>query len=150
MKITVKKLQGAECILDVEPDTRIIAIKQQVFKKLGISVEQQKLLLLGRTLNDEQTVASYPSIKDGTKLNLVVKKPEGLYEVSLKYFKKQGMNDSDAANSANRLLKIIQSKFNKLSWDDVEKLSLDCLMDIKGQHRPVVEKDTDSEDMCTL
>lgn len=107
-------------------------------------------MLLGRTLADENTVASYPSIKDGSKLNLVVKKPEGLYEVSVKHFKKQGMNDSDAANTANRLLKIVQNKFNKLSWDDIEKLSLDCLMDEKGQRRPAIEKDADCEDMYTM
>ncbi|CAK1604567.1 unnamed protein product [Parnassius mnemosyne] len=151
MKIIIKKLRGDTCTLDVLPNTTVTEIKREVSKKLGISVEEQKLLLLGRPLADDQTIASYPSIKDGTKLNLVVKKPEGLYEVSLKYFKKHGMSDADAANTANRLLRIIQNKFNKLSWDDIDRLSLDCLMDERGQSRPSIEKETDCDDnMFTL
>lgn len=103
------------------PTTSISEIKREVAGKLSIPVEEQKLLLLGRTLADEQTVQSYPTIKDGTKLNLVVKKPDGLHEASLKYFKKLGMTDKEATNAANRLLKIVQDKFNKLSWDDIDR-----------------------------
>lgn len=117
---------------------------------MQIPVEEQKLLLLGRTLVDEQTVQSYPTIKDGTKLNLVVKKPEGLHEVSVKHFKKMGMNESEATNAANRLIKIVQDKFNKLSWDDIDRLSLDCLLDETGQPRPPVENEAECDDMYSL
>ncbi|KAM3961627.1 ubiquitin-like protein 4A [Aphomia sociella] len=150
MKLIVKKLQGGECCIEVLPTTHISEIKHQIFDKLRIPVEEQKLLLLGRTLADEQTVQSYPSIKDGTKLNLVVKKPDGLYEVSLKYFKRLGMSDVEAVNTANRLLKIVQDKFNKLSWDDIDRLSLDCLLDETGQGRPPVDNETECEDMFNL
>ncbi|CAB3242872.1 unnamed protein product [Arctia plantaginis] len=150
MKIIVKKLQGGECCLEVLPTTHILDIKRQVEEKLKIPREEQKLLLLGRTLVDQKTVAAYPTIKDGTKLNLVVKKPEGLYEVSVKYFKKMGMTESEATCAAIRLLKIVQDKLNKLSWDDIERLSMDCLLDETGQARTPIETEAESDDVYSL
>lgn len=150
MKIIVKKLQGGECSLEVLPTTGISEIKRQISAQLNIPIEQQKLLLLGRTLADEHTVQSYPSIKDGTKLNLIVKKPEGLHEVSVKYFKKSGMTDAEALNTAKRLMRIVQDKFNKLSWDEIDRLSLDCLMGESGQTRLSAENDTENDDMFSL
>lgn len=150
MKLTVKKLQGGECCVEVLPTTSIFEIKREVAGKLAIPVEEQKLLLLGRTLADEQTIESYPTIKDGTKLNLVVKKPDGLFEASMKYFKKLGMTDKEATNAANKLLKIVEDKFNKLSWDDIDRLSMDCLLEECGQSRPVVENEQENEDMYGL
>ncbi|RVE47248.1 hypothetical protein evm_008116 [Chilo suppressalis] len=150
MKIIVKKLQGGECNLEVLPTTCISEIKRQIAQQLNIPIEEQKLLLLGRTLADEHTVQSYPSIKDGTKLNLIVKKPEGLYELSVKYFKKSGMTEAEAVNTANRFMNIIQDKFNKLSWDDIDRLCLDCLLDESGQSRQTGEQDTENDDMFSL
>ncbi|XP_075970949.1 ubiquitin-like protein 4A [Anticarsia gemmatalis] len=150
MKVIVKKLQGGECILEVLPTTHIFEIKRQVEEKLHIPVEEQKLLFLGRTLVDEQTIQAYPTIKDGTKLNLVVKKPEGLHEASVKHFKKMGMTDGEALCAANRLIKIVQDKFNRLSWDDIDRLSLDCLLDETGQPRAPIDADGDCDDMYSL
>lgn len=50
----------------------------------------------------------------------------------MKYFKKNGMSDLDARNSANQLLRIVEEKINKLSWDDIERLCLDCMLDECG------------------
>lgn len=147
MKIIVKKLQGGECEIEVLPTTTIYKIKKDVAVKLNIPVEEQKLLHLGRNLVDEQTIQSYPAIKEGSKINLVVKKPEGLYEVSLKHFRKCGMSETEAISTAKRFLKIVQEKFNKLSWDDIERLSLDCMMDENGENRTRVAKpEVDSEE----
>lgn len=132
------------------PTTRIIEVKRQVAQQLKIPVEEQKLLILGRTLVDEQTIQSYPSIKDGGKLNLVVKKPEGLYEVSYKSFKKIGMSDLEARNTAARFIKIVQDKFSKLSWDDIDRLALDCLLedgDHKQSNTSVIDSSGSPEDM---
>ncbi|XP_068630468.1 ubiquitin-ribosomal protein eL40 fusion protein [Battus philenor] len=147
MKIIIKKLQGGEFVLDVLPTTTIIDIKKKIFRQLKIPVDQQKLLLLGRALADDKTVSFYPNIKEDTKLNLVVKKPEGLYEVSVKLFKRRGMNDLEAASSADRVLQVIKEKFYKMSWDDVDKLCYDCLLDERGVRRPPVDKDNDCDDL---
>lgn len=138
-------------LFQVLPTTQISEIKQQVAEHLNIPVEEQKLLLLGRTLVDEQMVQAYPTIKDGTKLNLIVKKPEGLFEVSVKHFKKMGMSDAEATSAGNRLLKIVQEKFNKLSWDDIDRLSLDCMLDENGQSlSPPIDIEPECDDVYSL
>lgn len=116
-------------------------------------MDEQKLLLLGRTLSDEQTVDSYPSIKEGTKLNLVVRKPEGLFEVSVKYFKSIGMNDAQAISAGHEMLKVLEEKIYKMSWDDLDRLCYDMLLEESGQSRPVshkAEPDPECEDSFTL
>ncbi|XP_046960686.1 ubiquitin-like protein 4A [Vanessa cardui] len=145
MNIIIKQLQGGECNLQVKPTTKILDIKHHIAMTLKIPIADQKLLLLGRTLADDQIIESYPSIKNGTKLNLIVKKTQGLLEVSTKYFKKHGMTDTEARNAANRLLKVVEEKFNKLSWDDIERLSLDCMLEECGHPRPAIEQDQDTE-----
>ncbi|CAH2106976.1 unnamed protein product [Euphydryas editha] len=153
MNIIIKQLQGGECSLQVQPSTKIVEIKQHIATKLRIPIAEQKLLLLGRTLADDQTVQSYPQIKNGTKLNLVVKKPEGLLEVSTKYFRKHGMSETEARNAAKRLLKVVEEKFNKLSWDDIERLSLDCMLEECENPRPAAveqEQETECEDALGL
>ncbi|XP_023940269.1 ubiquitin-like protein 4A-B [Bicyclus anynana] len=129
MNITIKQLQGGECSIEVTPTTKILDIKHQIAIKLRIPVEEQKLLLLGRALTDDHYVESYPSIKNGTKLNLVVKKPDGLLEVATRYFKKTGISETEARVKANAFIKVLEENFNKLSWDDIERLSLDCMQD---------------------
>ncbi|KAJ0179678.1 hypothetical protein K1T71_004269 [Dendrolimus kikuchii] len=129
MKIIVKKLQGEECTLEVLPTTCILEIKHHIAKVFKISPEEQKLLFLGRTLLDDQIIQNYPNIKNGSKLNLVVKKRDGLYEASIKHFKMCGMTESEAQTAAKRLLIVVQEKFNKMSWDDIERLAQDCIID---------------------
>ncbi|CAH2249156.1 ubiquitin-like protein 4A-A [Pararge aegeria] len=133
MNITIKQLQGGECALEVFPTTKILDIKQQIATKLKIPILEQKLLLLGRALNDEQTVQSYPSIKNGTKLNLVVKKPDGIIEAATKYFKSGGITETEARAKAHIFVKTLEDNFAKLSWDDIERLSIDCMLDENGR-----------------
>lgn len=108
---------------------RIKEVKKKIAESLGIPVEEQRLLLFGKTLADELTINSYPSIKEGTKLNLIIKKPDGLYEVGIKYFKSLGRSDAEAIKASANLMKIVERKFNELSWDDVERLAKSCLED---------------------
>ncbi|XP_049866483.1 ubiquitin-like protein 4A [Pectinophora gossypiella] len=151
MKLIIKKLQGGECTLEVQPTTFISEIKRQVTTQLGIPVEEQKLLLLGRTLSDEQTVQSYPSIKDGTKLNLVVKKPEGLFEVAVKHFRNQGMTDRESVDAANRMIKGIDDKIKRMSWDDIDRLCYNCLQDEKREAGLVTtEQETECDDTFAM
>ncbi|XP_041976400.1 ubiquitin-like protein 4A [Aricia agestis] len=140
MNITIKQLKGGECKLEVDPSTKILDIKKNIYTKLSIPVEDQKLVLMGRTLADEQTVSTYPSIKDGTKLNLVVKKPESLMVASVKYFKQCGMSEQDANTAAKKFIRLIEEKFQKFSWDDIEQMSVSCLIDESGEKLPTAEE----------
>ncbi|GBP45051.1 Akirin [Eumeta japonica] len=92
-----------------------------------IPVDDQKLLLFGRPLADEKTLQAYPTIKEGTKLNLVVKKPDGLFETCIKHYKRYGYTDAEATRAANETVKIIQRKIDEMSWDDIERLSYSCM-----------------------
>ncbi|XP_072941143.1 ubiquitin-like protein 4A [Epargyreus clarus] len=140
MKIIIKQLQGGEVSLEVTPTTTILEIKEQIEEKLKIPVASQRLLFLGRPLIDKQLVESYP-IKEGTKLNLAVKKPDGLYEVAIKEYKKQGMSDTEASKAANRLMVITKEKFDQMSWDDLDKLTLDFMLIEDGVRRLRIEPD---------
>ncbi|KAI5643990.1 ubiquitin family domain-containing protein [Phthorimaea operculella] len=150
MKITVKKLQGGECNLDVSPSTSIADIKRQIAAQLKIPAEDQKLLLLGRTLADEQTVESYPTIKEGTKLNLVVKKPESLFEAATRHFKTVGMTEKEATDAANKFLKIVETKIYQMSWDDIDRLCYNCLLEENGEKPVAIEQDQECDDTFGL
>lgn len=55
------------------------------------------------------------------------------------------MSETEARSAANRLLKIVEEKFNKLSWDDIERLSLDCMIEECGHLQPVMEQEQETE-----
>ncbi|CAK1552798.1 unnamed protein product [Leptosia nina] len=150
MQIIIKKLQGGELSIMVEDSTKVIDIKRNIALKHKISVCSQKLLYMGRALADEQPISSYPSIKDGTKLHLLVRKAEGLLEGSAKFFREKGMPDDQAKSTAKRLVQITEEKFNKMSWDDIERLATDILMYETGDYRPLSESEGECEDSLGL
>lgn len=54
-------------------------------------------------------------------------KPLGLYDVTYKAFKKLGLTDIEASAKAKKYVQVIEEKFKKYSWDDIERLSEDCM-----------------------
>ncbi|XP_055615486.1 ubiquitin-like protein 4A [Toxorhynchites rutilus septentrionalis] len=132
MKLTIKILKGDEYNVETSEESTILDIKQDLERKSMIPVEHQKLLLVGKTLSDEKTVASYGTIKDGTKLTLVVKKPDPLREVILRQFKKY-LQEEQSQRLTNEFMKDFDSKIQQLSLDDLEKIASDILAK-KGQN----------------
>ncbi|XP_045523793.1 uncharacterized protein LOC123713938 [Pieris brassicae] len=127
MKISIKKLQTQEEFnLEVEPSTKIIDIKRSLALKCNLRVSTQKLLHMGRALLDDETISTYPNIKDGAKIHLLMIKPEGL-EGAARYFREKGMSEEKANRLGNRLQQIAKETFNKMSWDDIERLALNIL-----------------------
>uniref|UniRef100_A0A1B6JPL7 Ubiquitin-like domain-containing protein n=1 Tax=Homalodisca liturata TaxID=320908 RepID=A0A1B6JPL7_9HEMI len=147
MKIIIKVLQGQEHTLEVTGQTSVLAVKEQLNKVLGIPVNQQKLLLTGRPLTDDKSLCDYPSIKDGTKLNLIVKQETSPAAKSAfsKSFEKVGEHDlSILREAAYKFLRDFYSEsetqrivdeFGKeflrsvstLSLDDYERIATSCL-----------------------
>ncbi|EDW44660.1 ubiquitin-like protein 4A [Drosophila sechellia] len=121
MQITIKVLKGKDCTIEVAPTSTILEVKHQIEAELQISAANQKLLLLGRPLNNEQTIASYPNIKEGTKLNLVVIKP-CLRDSILRGFRKH-YSELLAERMTNEFMADFERKINELSLDDLERLS---------------------------
>lgn len=71
MQIKVKTLTGRDMPLDVEPQDKIIRIKEMMEEKEGISPAQQRLIFNGSQLNDDQTVQE-SGIQAGSSLHLVL------------------------------------------------------------------------------
>ncbi|XP_055614006.1 uncharacterized protein LOC129760384 [Uranotaenia lowii] len=126
MKLIIKILKGEEYVVETTDDATILGIKQELERKSMIPVEHQKLLLIGKTLSDDKTVASYGNIKDGTKLTLVVKKPDPLKDVIYRQFKKY-YQEEQSQKLTQEFMKDFDSKIHQLSLDDLEKIAADML-----------------------
>ncbi|KAK3602953.1 hypothetical protein CHS0354_039371 [Potamilus streckersoni] len=76
MHIYVKIQKGSETKVTVSPSHSILEVKTLLQDQVAIPVEQQKLVFQGRILSDEKRLEYY-KIPDGSKLFLVLKKPDG-------------------------------------------------------------------------
>lgn len=128
MKVYIKVLRGDGCILDISNNTKILELKKLIQTELKVPVAQQMLVLYGRTLMDERTVDSYPIIKDGVKLHLIIKKPEAfevvLSRVLMKYYTKE-----QTKVIMEEFLKKFNEKVLTLSLDDLERIATSYLSD---------------------
>ncbi|XP_055551428.1 ubiquitin-like protein 4A-B [Wyeomyia smithii] len=131
MKLIIKILKGDEYIIETTEDATVLDIKIELERQSLVPVEHQKLLLVGKTLSDEKSIASYGNIKDGTKLTLVVKKPDSLREAILRHFKKY-LQEDQSQRLTSEFMKDFDSKIQQLSLDDLEKIASDILAK-KGQ-----------------
>merc|ERR1711890_136392 len=71
IQIKVKTLTGKETEVDIEPDTKIESIKDQIEEKEGIPPLQQRLIFSGKQMSDEKTATDY-KIRCGSVLHLVL------------------------------------------------------------------------------
>uniref|UniRef100_A0A0A9Z5X8 Ubiquitin-like protein 4A n=1 Tax=Lygus hesperus TaxID=30085 RepID=A0A0A9Z5X8_LYGHE len=125
MKITVKILQGQETTLEVSDQTSVKDLKQHVFQTLKVPVNQQKLLLTGKPLSDEKYLVDYPLIKDGTKINLVVKKTDedSVLRVAITNFLRKSYNEQDSQKIADEFMKEFYRSMSTLNLEDIERIA---------------------------
>ncbi|KAI5958378.1 hypothetical protein KGF57_002735 [Candida theae] len=71
MKVKVKTLTGRDIPVDVEPQDKIIRIKEMMEEKEGISPAQQRLIFNGSQLDDDKTIQD-SGINAGASLHLVL------------------------------------------------------------------------------
>ena len=69
--VSIKKLSGDKCSLQVDPSWTVLELKQQVAELVTMDVNQIKIILRGAGLVDEKTVADY-KIKENDEINCVV------------------------------------------------------------------------------
>ncbi|XP_076235791.1 ubiquitin-like protein 4A [Calliopsis andreniformis] len=145
MKVIVKKLRGSECVVDIMPSDTVLQLKHKVSDLLGVDVPQQKLILTGKTLADENPLSFYPGIKDGSRLHLlVIKKAEEGSSKGKSSHCKSGTHllrdeisrvlrhyytESETESIVNEVIKDLKNKVNNLSYDDLERLATALLQD---------------------
>ncbi|GAA5825153.1 hypothetical protein JCM5353_002241 [Sporobolomyces roseus] len=71
MQIKIKTLTGKEIELDIEPDWAITRIKDALEEKEGIPPAQQRLIYLGKAMEDTKTAAEL-KVEGGSTLHLVL------------------------------------------------------------------------------
>lgn len=98
-------------------------MKKEIFKSLGIPVQRQKILFVGRTLADEKLINDYSNIKNGSKLTVVIKEPEPLKDIMLKIFKKY-YSEEQSEVMTKELILDFENRLNQLNYDDVERMAM--------------------------
>ncbi|CCG22099.1 Rub1 protein [Candida orthopsilosis Co 90-125] len=71
MQVKVKTLTGRDIPVDIEPQDKIIRIKEMMEEKEGISPAQQRLIFNGSQLDDDKTVQE-SGVQSGASLHLVL------------------------------------------------------------------------------
>lgn len=99
-----------------------MTIKNEISQKLSIPIQLQKLLYLGRTLSDEQCLAAYPNIKNGTKLNLIVMRRENLKDAIHRSFRRY-YNEQQSERLTKEFMLDFERKIKCASLDDIERLA---------------------------
>ncbi|XP_014256973.1 ubiquitin-like protein 4A [Cimex lectularius] len=125
MKITVKVFQGQETTFEVNDRTSVKELKQHVSQALKVPVNQQKLLLTGKPLSDEKCLVDYPLIKDGTKINLVVKKAEEecVLRLAVINYLKNRFSEAETGRIADEFMKEFNRSMSTLNLEDIERIA---------------------------
>ena len=71
-QIFIKTLSGKSITLDVSDSDKIDSIKQKIFEKEGIPVDQMRLVFNGKQLEDNNTISDYGIESDST-IHLVLR-----------------------------------------------------------------------------
>ncbi|KAL4141892.1 hypothetical protein QTP88_004445 [Uroleucon formosanum] len=110
----------------VQSEMTIAELKNHVFEALKVPVKDQRLLLTGRPLCDEKTLVDYPQIKDGTRLNLIVKqqiiKTDELEEMITKHVREH-YSTEDTVKVLKEFMKEFDRSLTQFSLDDYERMA---------------------------
>ena len=68
--VVVKTLEGSSVEIEVDEDDTVETLKQKIYEKQGISVENQRLIFERKKLDDHKTLADY-NMKEHSAIHLV-------------------------------------------------------------------------------
>ncbi|GFO22629.1 ubiquitin-like protein 4a [Plakobranchus ocellatus] len=147
MHLTVKILNGQECVLAASPCSLVSDVKEQVEALLSIPVTDQKLLFKGKALMDAKPLRDY-GVEDCAKITLVIKKsstkpvanvpsvgasakpapsnsvPQRPVWEKLRMFLRRHFREKDAEVVLLEFQKEFERNLSTLSLDDIERLAL--------------------------
>jgi ubiquitin len=72
MQISVKTLTGKTITLEVEPNSTITYVKELIYNKEKLSIDEQRLIFAGKQLEDGRCLSDY-NIPNEATLHMVVK-----------------------------------------------------------------------------
>jgi len=122
MQIIIKCLKGNSTSADVDQNTSIMDLKKKVERDLKIPVSQQTLIVLGSPLQEDKKIGDYPKIKEGTKLYVIIKKPDSL-QSALGKFLRRYYTEEQCKIIVAEFMRNFQTKVDSLSLDDLERMA---------------------------
>lgn len=146
MLLTVKRLLGQQCRLQVSGEERISLVKSLVSEQLNVPANQQTLLFRGKVLKGEHRLSDYP-IGPESILYLVIKKPEQVYleELSkpapvqshsvwyqLSQVLEKHFRTSDAVRVMERVLNDYYRDLGLLHLENIEELA-GCILNLEEE-----------------
>lgn len=78
IEITCKTLTGAKIVIHIDETKNVLNLKQYIYKKTDIMLDDQRLVYNGKILDDVMPINSY-NIKNGESINLVCRLRGGMF-----------------------------------------------------------------------
>ena len=78
IEIICKTLTGARIIIHIDEFKLVFNLKQDIYKKTDIMIDDQRLVYNGKVLDDMKTIDSY-NIMNGTTINMVCRLRGGMF-----------------------------------------------------------------------
>lgn len=72
MQIFIKTLTGKTITLQVDPNERVEEVKQKIFDKEGIPIDQQRIIFSGKQLENDKTLSDY-NVQPESTIHLVLR-----------------------------------------------------------------------------
>ena len=71
-QIMVKSITGKTRTIPIQPSTTIKEMKEMIYEKEGININEQRLIFAGKSLEDDRTAADY-NINNGSTIHLALR-----------------------------------------------------------------------------
>lgn len=75
MRLIIKNLKGNQFDVEVDPSSTVAQLKQQIEEEQKIEANTQKLVAIGKVMDDAKTVADY-NLKEGDFIVVMITKPK--------------------------------------------------------------------------
>ncbi|KRZ74514.1 Nedd8-like protein RUB1, partial [Trichinella papuae] len=127
LRVKVSRVSKPCILLQLDDSSLVMNIKEQLSERLHIPVEEQRLIMNGKFLNDKNTLLS-EKVVDGSHVYLLLSTP--CYEAQLKDTLENllkgvaNLSDADRFAAINSAIQRYSELLDTLSLDDIERYAL--------------------------